>query len=253
VHIEKDQWLSDVLSMSSWKVSGIAADTSPDEIRAGLLRHVDQAPALFSAKITTRDIGAVGNATRAGFAVVDVNVTFDWDDAASGVVGNGVAGAGDMTIETAAVGDTAAIEKIAGHCFTFSRFHLDPAIGTARANDVKRQWVRNACQGRASAVYVARRQDDVVGFLSVLESGSDRAKDAIIDLVGVDSRRQGQGAGRALSRMFVDQWRERAGRLRVGTQISNIPAMRLYESIGFRVTETSYVLHAHGKNGALAA
>jgi hypothetical protein len=29
--------------------------------------------------------------------------------------------------------------------------------------------------------------------------------------------------------------------------------MRLYESIGFRAAETAYVLHAHVKNGALAA
>ena len=87
----------------------------------------------------------------------------------------------------------------------------------------------------------------------MLESKSGAGNDAIIDLVGVDADHQGQGAGRALSRMFIDQWRGRADRLRVGTQISNIPAMRLYESIGFRATETAYVLHAHVKNGALAA
>jgi ribosomal protein S18 acetylase RimI-like enzyme len=34
--------------------------------------------------------------------------------------------------------------------------------------------------------------------------------------------------------MFINQWRGRADRLRVGTQISNIPAIRLYESLGFR-------------------
>jgi hypothetical protein len=56
-----------------------------------------------------------------------------------------------------------------------------------------------------------------------------------------------------MSRMFVKQWRDRADRLRVGTQISNIRAMRLYESIGFRAAETSYVLHAHIENGALVA
>jgi dTDP-4-amino-4,6-dideoxy-D-galactose acyltransferase len=253
MRVEKDRWLSDVLGMSSWKVSGVGADTSPAEVRAGLLRHVDQGATLFSAKIGTRDVGAVANATHAGFVVVDVNVTFDWDSAATGAAGNGVIGDGNMSIETAGTGDAAAIEEIAGHCFTFSRFHLDPAIGIARANEVKRQWARNACRGRASAVYVARQKNQVSGFLAVLESKSDSGTDAIIDLVGVDAACQGQGSGRALSMMFVDQWRTRADRLRVGTQISNIPAMRLYESIGFRVAETSYVLHAHVRNGALAA
>jgi dTDP-4-amino-4,6-dideoxy-D-galactose acyltransferase len=253
LRVEKDEWLSDVLRISSWKVLGMEAGTSLAEIRAGLLDHAGQEPAFFSARIPTRDVASVTNATRAGFSVVDVNVTFDWDNVANGALGNCVTGNSNMTIETAGAGDAAAIEEVAGHCFAFSRFHLDPAIGLDRANEVKRQWARNACRGRASAVYVARQQSDVAGFLAVLESESAGCKDAIIDLIGVDKCHQGRGAGRALSSMFVGQWRERADRLRVGTQISNIPAMRLYESIGFRVTETSYVLHVHVKNGALAA
>jgi dTDP-4-amino-4,6-dideoxy-D-galactose acyltransferase len=253
LRIEKDGWLSDVLGVSSWKVLGVAATVPPAEIKLGLLDRAAQGAAFFSAKIPTRDVAAVTNATRAGFSVVDVNVTFDWKDVAKEDSGSGACGDGNLITETASVEDAAAIEAIAGHCFAFSRFHLDPAIGLERANEVKRQWARNACRGRASAVYVARQQDTVTGFLAVLESKSGAGTDAIIDLVGIDAGHQGQGAGRALSRMFIDQWRGRADRLRVGTQISNIPAMRLYESIGFRAAETAYVLHAHVKNGALAA
>jgi len=253
LRIEKDGWLSDVLGVSSWKVLGVAATVPPAEIKLGLLDRAGRGAAFFSAKIPTRDVAAVTNATRAGFSVVDVNVTFDWKDVAKDVSGNGACGDGNLITETASVDDAAAIEAIAGHCFAFSRFHLDPVIGLERANEVKRRWARNACRGRASAVYVARRQSTVTGFLAVLESKSGAGNDAIIDLVGVDADHQGQGAGRALSRMFIDQWRGHADRLRVGTQISNIPAMRLYESIGFRAAETAYVLHAHVKNGALAA
>jgi ribosomal protein S18 acetylase RimI-like enzyme len=249
LRVEKDQWLSDVLEISSWKALDIAG-APPADIRTGLLDRAGQGAAFFSAKIPTLDVSAVTNATRAGFLVVDTNVTLDWDNAA-GAAGGSVIDR-NVIIEPAGEDDIPAIEKIAGQCFTFSRFHLDPAIGHARANEVKRQWARNACRGRASVVYVARRRNDVTGFLAVLEAGADGRKDAIIDLVGVDKGHQGQGAGRALSRTFVDAWRDRADRLRVGTQISNIPALRLYEKIGFRITETSYVLHAHVKNGAFA-
>ena len=253
MRVEKDEWLSEVLGISSWKVLDIEAATSLAEIQACLLNCAGPDAAFFSAKIPSRDVNAVRNATRAGFLVVDVNVTLDWDKLADDASGNGVSSNGNVTVETAGADDASAIEKIAGRCFAFSRFHLDPAIGVARANEVKREWARNACRGRASVVYVSRQKsDDVTGFLAVLESKSRGGKDAIIDLIGVDTARQGQGAGRALSKMFVDQWRDRAERLRVGTQISNIPAMRLYESIGFRVTETSYVLHAHVRNGASA-
>lgn len=250
MRVEKDEWLSSVLGISSWKALDVAAGMSCTHIKAALVQQADRTAAFFSAKIPTRDVVAVKNATEAGFSVVDVNVTFDWMRAAD----DGCEASTDrsMNIETAGSGDTAAIEQIAAHCFTFSRFHLDPIIGPDRANDVKFQWARNACRGRAAAVYVARRHSDVTGFLAVLENKSGPGTDAVIDLVGVDSRFQGQGVGRALSRMFIDRWRDHADRLRVGTQISNIPAMRLYESLGFRVTETAYVLHAHVENGALA-
>ena len=252
MRVEKDEWLSNALGMSSWKVLGMEAGTSPAEIRTSLLDRAGHGTAFFSAKIPTRDVSAMTIATRAGFFVVDVNVTFNWDKAANGVFGNSLGG-NKMTIETASRDDALAIEKIAGNCFTFSRFHLDPTIGPDRANEVKRQWARNSCRGRASVVYVARQQRDVTGFLAVLEGKAGGHTDAIIDLIGVAAGHQGQGTGRALSRVFVAQWHSRADRLRVGTQISNIPAMRLYESIGFRVAETSYLLHAHFRNGALAA
>lgn len=217
-----------------------------------MLDRAGHGAAYFSAKIPTRDVAAVTNATRAGFSVIDVSVTFDWEEGATSNFRNDTNGHSTSNIGSATADDALAVETIAGHRFVFSRFHLDPAIGLDRANEVKRQWARNACQGRASAVYVARQKNTVTGFLAVLESKSSRGTDAIIDLVGVGAGHQGQGIGQALCKMFVEEWRTRADRLRVGTQISNIPAIRLYESIGFRVTETSYVLHAHVNNGALA-
>ena len=228
----------------------IGSAVPPTEIVTTMLDHAGRGAAFFSAKIPTRDVAAVTNATRAGFSVVDVNVTFDWDNGTGSSLQRD---RGSSTIESATADDGAAVEAIAGHCFIFSRFHLDPAIGLNRANEVKRQWARNACQGRASAVYVARQNNTVTGFLAVLENKSSKGMDAIIDLVGVGAGHQGHGIGQALCKRFVEEWRTRADRLRVGTQISNIPAIRLYESIGFRMTETSYVLHAHVNNGALAA
>jgi dTDP-4-amino-4,6-dideoxy-D-galactose acyltransferase len=185
--------------------------------------------------------------------VIDVNVTFDWDRDAAATLSGEANKRGPITVTVAKQSDAAAVEAVAARCFTFSRFHLDPSIGRERANEIKRQWAGNSCRGRASVVYVAREQGGVAGFLAVLENNLSGKKDAVIDLVGVEPAYQGRGAGLAMSRMFVEQWRDRADRLRVGTQISNIPALRLYEKIGFRVTETSYVLHAHIKNGAVVA
>ncbi len=247
IRVEPDRWLSDVLETPSWKVAGIAASTPVSELRAQLEQHGKSA-AFFTAKILTTETQAVANAARVGFRVVDVNMTFDWAPPAE-TPGAGRAAA--ATFGTAGGDDAVAIENIAAGCFRYTRFHLDDAIGLDRANEIKRQWARNACRGRAATVYVARLAGSVVGFLAVLESRSLNGSDAIIDLVGVDAAHQGQGIGRGLSHMFVEAWRGRADRLRVGTQVSNVPAMRLYEKMGFRIAESAYVLHAHVKDGVI--
>jgi dTDP-4-amino-4,6-dideoxy-D-galactose acyltransferase len=244
--IQRDQWLSGVLAVPSWKVEGVDASTASKELRERLVESGDTA--FLAAKIPTWDVEAVNNATQAGFRVIDVIVTFEWPremDVQKALQEQ-------MTVEAALVDDAQAVEDIAARSFRYTRFHLDPAIGQGRANEIKRQWARNACDGRASAVYVARERGHIVGFLAVMESTAAGHRDAIIDLIAVDAGSQSRGAGRALSRRFIDIWRSRSDRLRVGTQVANIPAMRLYESLGFRVAASSYVLHAHVKGGKIA-
>ena len=240
------------MGTACWKVLDLCTNDSAPDIGRELSERAANAPCFFYTKVPTRDVGALQNATQAGFSVVDVNVTFDWQATEQTEIEDNVSGDG-LSIAVSTPDDARAIEDIAARCFTYSRFHLDPKISVGVANDIKRVWARNASAGRAAEVYVARQNGHVGGFLAVLETKSPSGSIAIIDLVGVDAKYQGKGAGRALSQMFIDRWKTRASRLRVGTQISNIPAMRLYESLGFRVTETSYVLHAHMRSEGIAA
>ncbi len=212
-----------------------------------MLHKADGKSALFFAKVPTGELGPMKTLTRAGFDVTDVNVTLDWAGESHPL---GFNAAGDVEVGRASESDSLEIEDVAGRCFTYSRFHLDPLISTTQANDVKRQWARNACRGRAETVYTARRGGELAGFLAVLTSDTGDVKHAIIDLIGVDAAHQGRGVGESLSRAFIGDWQGKADRLRVGTQISNIPALRLYEKLGFRVSETSYVLHTHVRDGA---
>lgn len=247
--LRDDVWLGGILGIPCFRATGFGGGMTADEIRKRALGKANGQSAFFFAKIPTADIGSVTVVTRAGFDVTDVNVTLDWADE-SDLSGSE---ASDVEIGRASEIEAHAIEDVASRCFTYSRFHLDPLISTAQANEVKRQWARNACRGRAATVYAARRGGELAGFLAVATSDAGGTKDAIIDLIGVDAGHQGRGVGRSLSRAFITDWQGKVDRLRVGTQISNIPALRLYESLGFRVSETSYVLHAHVRDGVLCA
>ncbi len=180
--------------------------------------------------------------TELGFNVVDVNVTLERTPGSqsSSSVGNSI------SVQQATPQDHEDVLNIAANCFVYSRFHLDPLLTQEMANMVKREWVRNYVKGkRGEALLVAKLDGKPVGFLAVLANKDSNGSCRVIDLVGVAPAHQGRGVGRAIVDHFIASSDGLCDSLRVGTQAANIPSLRLYESCGFRVADTTFVLHAH--------
>ena len=89
---------------------------------------------------------------------------------------------------------------------------------------------------------VARCDNVPAGFLQLLRSAAD---DMVIDLIAVDAAYRGRGLARAMIG-FASAKCNCAGSVVVGTQVANIPSVRLYETLGFRLTAAQYVFHHHG-------
>ena len=49
---------------------------------------------------------------------------------------------------------------------------------------------------------------------------------------------------------FAEHYRD-VNELIVGTQVANVPSVQLYESLGFRLKSSQYVLHMHVREGEL--
>jgi len=67
----------------------------------------------------------------------------------------------------------------------------------------------------------------------------------VIDLVAVAPDAQGRGVGTALVTAFVREASPNSDVLRVGTQIANVPSLRLYTRLGFRIAGSAFVMHLH--------
>jgi ribosomal protein S18 acetylase RimI-like enzyme len=210
----RDDWLSDVLGYDAWNVA------APEGVGR----------ALVTRRIPAADVAALGDAEAEGFAVVDVNVTLER---------TGFDPVGTTSVSVAVREQADALLDVAGSCFRFSRFHLDPRIGREAADRVKREWVRSYVEGRRGVELLAAGAE---GFLCVLEA-DDGAR--VIDLVGVASAAQGRGLGTELVAAFGSRHGADGRTLRVGTQVANTPSLRLYEKLGFRVAAATYVLHLH--------
>lgn len=236
--MEPDAWLAGLWNRPVFR---LVPGAEPDGARAVIAGAWPSGPAFVYAKVPADRSPCVAGLESLGFHAVDVNITLDREPGA--VPPHTLA---DLEIDDARASDEAAVLDVAGSCFRYSRFHLDPRVPAELANRIKREWMANYFRRvRGEALLVARLRGAAVGFLAILSSAVAGGRASVIDLVGVSASAQGRGIGRALVEAFIGRGMGRCDTLRVGTQVANIPSLRLYEQCGFKVAESTYVLHGH--------
>ena len=222
--MREDAWLGEHLGCTAWTVEDL--DTA-DELSAS-------GPGFFQARVPTADVARVGMLERAGFRTVDVTITLRRDPGL-------VLPERRAQVRDARADDRRAVVAIAERDYTVSRFHLDPEIADDVARSIKRDWVDNYFKGaRGDRMLVAEQAGEVAGFQLVL----DAREAAVIDLIAVTSAARGQGIGSSLVCCLAQSSPNRS--VQAGTQVANLPALRLYGRLGFAVARTDYVLHRHG-------
>lgn len=244
LEIAKDGWLSGLFGREAFRLSSSWEGLSRGDLTALEEHGKARRAAFYYAKVPTDATSAVKLLNGAGFFTVDVNVTFNRSVALPALPPPGcevVRVEGEGELARAAV-------AIAGSCFRYSRFHLDPEVPPALAHRIKAAWIENYVKGaRGDGLFVALDGGKPAGFLAVIAVENEGKRAFVIDLIGVADACQGRGIGRGLVRFFANEFRGRADDLRVGTQAANIPSMRLYEGCGFSICKTAYVLHKHVK------
>lgn len=248
MHIHTDDWLAGILGHP---VHVVTVDASaPADWLAPLAAHIAscRTTAMYCVKLETAAIAAVRAASTLGFYVVDVNVTLRIEDGDSVPVPAARPGV-DVT-ECADVETGQAAVAIAASAMRFSRFHLDPGISADKAHRVKSAWIQSYVDGtRGETLWIARAAGRIVGFNAVLGTERNGAPVRTIDLIAVDPSSRRRGIGRALVADFISRYRGAGAVLQVGTQVANIPSLRLYEGMGFTVRQTTYVMHLHTHGG----
>jgi ribosomal protein S18 acetylase RimI-like enzyme len=248
--IAEDLWLAAIIGHDVFKISLDEAEVvrgeGADPVWEQMAEHVRrQTRGSYYAKIDTTRIDAVKRMGALGFYVVDVNVTFGLDkqDAPPRVLPKP---GSRCRIGEALADQQGEVLAIAGSCFRFSRFHLDPLIPLAIANQIKHDWILNYfLKQRGERLWVATVDGRAAGFLAVIAGNDTGKRYHAIDLIGVAQAYQGQGVGQALTAFFIDHYREQSDFLLVGTQVANLPSIRLYEKCGFSLIKSAYVMHLH--------
>ena len=196
-----------------------------DQCRAAGIRHL-------SARVDTGDFTTIHALEEAGFELIDGIQTF-------GISLNGNHAPLPPGTRLFEPNDLPAVLEIGRTAFIYDRFHADPSLRPEVADQVNESWTRNCCLGiAADAVVVADEEGRVASYVTC-RAGHDAGRGIII-LVATAGWARGRGAARRASSAAL-HWFKGQGleTVEVGTQLRNIPAARLYESLGFRLTRTS--------------
>ena len=232
----RDTWLAERLGCNVYQVpSELMLDEDIDY--QALMPELQEPPVFAYVKIPVDKYQVVNSLIRIGFELVDTNLQFE-----KVVLNTTALNTGSTTIRLVQPGDEPQVVELAKRSFIHSRFHADKAISDLQANEIKADWSRSFFEGeRGDAMVVAVNEDRVVGFLLSLITADDVV---VIDLITVDENMRSQGLAGAMT-WFTQAQFPNASKLRVGTQLANIAAIRCYERLGFELVRSDYVLHFH--------
>ncbi len=251
MQITTDQWLANQMKSPVWVVRFEQDESAPAVHRAvDTALHATVGTAFFHVKVPSDRLDLSAALTTAGFLVVDVNVTFGRSPGLDSDGGEGQIGG--VEVRPVEHREGQAVIDLATRCFDRSRFHMDPLIPTESADRINGAWVADYVEGRRGEILDGAFVDgELAGFNAILKDPAPDGDVLVIDLIGVDARFRGRGVGRALVSQFLHWSAGQCREVRVGTQAANLPAVRLYESFGFRLSDVRYVLHAHVENGTV--
>ena len=194
------------------------------------------------AKISFDDYRILNQFQEVGFEIVELNLQFEKSTLSKTSFETGTTGV-EVQVRWAANQDRSEVVEIAKDSFKYSRFHLDRNIDNKVANCIKETWAENFFKGkRGDKMAVATIDDKVVGFIQILTMGNS----FYLDLVAVSGSHQKSGIALQMIE-FVFEKLSYKDNCFVGTQASNLPSIRFYQKIGFKVFKSNYVLHYHGE------
>jgi len=187
-------------------------------------------------RATLDSLDLIRELEKVGFVLSDVCVNYKYDIESSGLPE--IPKYLDYKIRLATEDDIEAMQKLVIGTFKYDRYHTDPLYTKEMADKVYVKWVENAVLSRYDTLaFVTDVEGDIGGFstLRILPYT------AIIGITAVSDKYRHRDMAKNLFRRHIIKANEcNLFDVSVVTQVNNIPAIKLHESCGFKLSE-SYV------------
>ena len=132
------------------------------------------------------------------------------------------------------------LKKLALQSGEYSRFAKDPNFKNGEYEKLYVEWIYKSLHSNLIETYIYSDNNEVCGFIT-LEKDIEAFS---IGLLGVDYSKRGRGIGKALVNKCISEARKHNQKyISVKTQGDNIPAILLYQKLGFEIVKTNNVYH----------
>lgn len=150
---------------------------------------------------------------------------------------------GEDAVRPATGDDLAELQQLAAHAHRDTRFYKDDRFDAAKAADLYRTWIERDFAAHLVLICESPRYPERPCGYVTCEYDATKGEGRI-GLIAVASQAAGRGFGTQLMhaalRYFVARGLQT---VRVVTQATNVPAMRLYEAAGFRTSNVTLWFH----------
>lgn len=238
ISISKDKFNSEIFNINFGYVEHYESGLKVEDINE-CLKRTDYN--LIGVKIDSSDLHAMYNFQMAGFYVVDCLVTYEYDKKTCKPLND------EYTIKFRNVineSEKIHLANVASQVFKIDRFHSDPNLSKDLADKYYFQWVLNSFNGFSDGVIIPEIDGLPVAFTTYKINNVDDTTSTMV-LSAVDSKFSGRGVYHNMIQKGTIELLKFSEKIRVGTQVDNIPVQRTWQKLGYKLICVQYVLHYH--------
>jgi dTDP-4-amino-4,6-dideoxy-D-galactose acyltransferase len=180
-----------------------------------------------------------------GFVTLDCVVTLSMKSTGVPPI---VSNNAQFNIREACDSDLRSLKKLAYSSYTFDRFHTDPIISHELADKLHAVWTENCLKGDTADMVLVAEQDGVIlGYIACKVNKGAREFLNVgignIVLIATSKEYQRKGIAQALIHKSLGWMKSKnIDLLEVATQIQNVPALWLYQKMGFKIVSSNITM-----------
>lgn len=220
IEVVSNQWESDFFARPIGKVNFVEHLTVLDKTEF----------ALVQAKIGSAELDKITLLQQQGFVLVEGEVDF--------CLALANLSPEPTACEVASEADIGELQTLFGNAFPTSRFR-SPYFSTEENCRFYQTWIAKAVRGEFDHLCLIARSTSgqIKGGISLRANGNQ----VRVGLLAVSPLFQGQGIARQLLTAAICWAKlQQASQLWIATQISNLPAINLYQKLGAKIHNTAY-------------